>query len=734
LIDLLKRHPSFRVDDQGNIYVDGKKIERAMLNGKHVFGEDVRAMVHSILAKEAGLIKVYDENDETSEILKGEEFADKRKVMNVITFKDFNLFKGGEVRLEGGLYADEDADGDRQTMHAARGKLGQYASHFRIAVDGNTRKTAFPREWQETGAKFNAEVSTPDLLKMFGTRYDYGRDDRDQESRTRQTYFPTSYFETQIVDRDYNSRQDKDAHAFSLTGKYVKKKEFSLSGGYSGTLGTTGDRTLSVSNLERDGERSSYLQQLKESRGRNANHVINLQCTRSLKKAGNIQFAMNGGFDKKSSDGGRVDTSYSGGMAERRVFNTFTKAPYYRLSADLIYSKNFKKYSAGYDPSVFYQYWDQSYRVLNGLTGEVDSTTTRDQTRKDLRISNRLFFNALLKDGGLISTRITYNLYQFQLEERFPGKLQMDKNFYSWNVWFDVVLNKCSFTFQTSDNPFPVSYLSTRLRDDNPLNLIMGNPNLKMGKNYIFTCRVDLKEVLKLKLEYKMVTDPILQSRRYFATNTSLPEFDHYEALAGAVLERPVNAKDYNYFEMTLQSNSKRGFMLLRGFLNYVFEDPETDLLGEICRSRTHRTLGSLSLTSNFSSSFRLDLTDRVSYGHTRIKAEEPQDNSRISNFLTGKASLQLFYRMMVNADYTYSTSRDSRTKHTNNRQTLNASIDYRIFPDRRGLISLNAYNLLNTKSSLTTTGTDLYIQNTYRPENSTLVTLSFQYKFGVEQ
>lgn len=75
LMDLLKRHPSFYVDDNGTIYVDGKPIERAMLNNKHVFGEDIKTMVHSIMAKEAGLIKVYDEIDETSEILNGKEFA-----------------------------------------------------------------------------------------------------------------------------------------------------------------------------------------------------------------------------------------------------------------------------------------------------------------------------------------------------------------------------------------------------------------------------------------------------------------------------------------------------------------------------------------------------------------------------------------------------------------------------------------------------------------------------------
>ena len=89
---------------------------------------------------------------------------------------------------------------------------------------------------------------------------------------------------------------------------------------------------------------------------------------------------------------------------------------------------------------------------------------------------------------------------------------------------------------------------------------------------------------------------------------------------------------------------------------------------------------------------------------------------------------------MMVNADYTYNYNYNSQSKKTNNTQTLNASIDYRIFSNRRGLVSVNVYNLLNTKSSLTTTSTDLYIQNTYRPENSTLFTVSFRYKFGVEQ
>ena len=89
---------------------------------------------------------------------------------------------------------------------------------------------------------------------------------------------------------------------------------------------------------------------------------------------------------------------------------------------------------------------------------------------------------------------------------------------------------------------------------------------------------------------------------------------------------------------------------------------------------------------------------------------------------------------MLVNVDYKYHYNYNYRSKQTKNQHHLDASINYRIFSNRKGIISVNAYNLFNTKSSFRTTSTDLYIQNAYRPENSTLFSVSFRYKFGVEQ
>ena len=742
LAEVLKRLPNFSVSEQGDIFVDGKRIERAMLNDKHIFGEDVRTMVTSIMAKEAGLIKVYDEIDETAEILKGKEFARKRKVMNVITFKDFNMFKGGEVRLEAGLYADKDADGDQQTMHDAYGRIGQYTTNFRIAVEGNTEETAFPQRKQETGAGIKAEVSSPDLLKSMNVNYRYGKDEQEQESRTEQFYFPTAYFESQITEQSNNNLQDKHAHNFSLNGKYIKKSVFSLQGRYSGSIEDVDQQSLFLSNMTKDGQQLSYLQQIRENSNRNYEHSVYLDMVPSLGKGSSIQLLMIGTIAKKSNEGIREDTSYAGDRSDKQIFNISGETPKYDLFTKLDYClRIWKSFIINYKPSISYHQSEQLYWAINRSTGKVDSLTSRNQIWKNLKISNAIgsgIERNISRNNHMLDVTIKYNIYRFLLNERFPESLKTEKRFQTWDVWaqYLLILNGGTFRliFETYDEPFSVSNLSTRFNDNNPMYLSTGNPNLKMEKYHKFTYDLSLQNGVSVFGGYEIITNPILQTRRYFETNTLLPEFDDYEALAGATLTTPINAKNYNHLMLSVNGNSKRGAILVRGLLNYSFKNPETDLLGEIVRSYEHRTNGGLSLISNFSSTFRLDITESISYAYTKLKAEELQKYSQIHNKLTAKANLQLFYRMMVNADYTYNYNYNTRSKKTNNIQTMNASIDYRIFSNRRGLVSINAYNLLNTKSSFTTTSTDLYMQNTYRPENSTLFTVSFRYKFGVEQ
>ena len=741
LEDILKRLPNFHVDEHGNIYVNGQRVERAKLNDKHIFGEDVRTTVTSILAKEAGLIQVYDEVDEKSEIMHGTKNARKRKVMNVITFKDFNMFKGGDVSLEAGLYADKNADNERQTMHNLSGRIGQYSSNFRIAVDARTEKTAFPQKRQESEIGFNTQVSSDELLRVLGFDYSYGKFKQEQESRTDQFYFPTSYFESQIVNRTYNSVQDQNVHKFSLSGGYTEKMKYSVSGSYSGTVEDVNMQTISINNMTKDGEQFSYLQQVRESDNRKQNHNANIDMMTRLKGIGNIQLMARGAIVKNADEGIRVDSSYTGGVLDKQILSVSGDSPEYRMSTEIFYIKRLGKVSLSYRPSFRYDQSNQLYMALDQLTGEVDSITSRDQIQKNLKITNGVSGRLDVSDKFDVGVSVAYNAYWLRLDERLVDNLQTKKNLHTWNGGFNFNYRpfmdnsfKIDGSFMIHDNVYTVNNLSSRLRDNNPMNLWCGNPNLKISTNYEFRADFYLQNVMRVAMQYKIVKDPVISARRYFETNTPLDEYGGYVALAGATLTTPINARNHSEYQLNVSSNTKGGVVMVKGDLSYRFVNPEVDLLGEIVRSYTQSPSLSLSVMSNFSSTIRLDVRNRVSYGYTKIKSTKPQSHNWINNNFMVDFGLNLFSRMLVDADYKYDYYYDSRTKRSNNLHTLNASVDYRIFSNRRGVISFNAYNLLNTKSSLTTSNLGLYIQNEYRPENSTLLTISFKYKFGVEQ
>ena len=196
----------------------------------------------------------------------------------------------------------KDADGERQYMHEAKGKIGQYASNFRISAEGNTKATAFPQKTKDTGAGLNAEVSSPDLLKMVNTKYKFNKNVLEQESRTEQFYFPSTYFESQTANQSYKSIDDKNTHKFDISGKYVIKEKISMMGSYTGSVGNSYNQSQSISNLYRNGEQLSYMQQIRESNSKNDAHEVNLELTKSLKKLGSLQLRVRGEYQKKEGE------------------------------------------------------------------------------------------------------------------------------------------------------------------------------------------------------------------------------------------------------------------------------------------------------------------------------------------------------------------------------------------------------------------------------------------------
>lgn len=125
--DILKRLPGVEVDMDGNVIVQGKKLEKVLVNGKEFFGGDVLLAIRNLPADVVDKLQVIDDYGDKAR-LTGIKSGDPAKVLNIVLKPDKRNGIFGHVQAGAGnddKYA-EDAfgnafHGDRQL--SMNGKL-----------------------------------------------------------------------------------------------------------------------------------------------------------------------------------------------------------------------------------------------------------------------------------------------------------------------------------------------------------------------------------------------------------------------------------------------------------------------------------------------------------------------------------------------------------------------------------------------------------------------------------
>ena len=99
--DLLKELPGVEVDEQGNITINGKPVNKVLVNGKPFFGDDPTIATRNLTKEIVKKIQVVDTKTE-SEAFTGEEGDDQNKTVNITIDKDKNKGVFGRVAAGGG--------------------------------------------------------------------------------------------------------------------------------------------------------------------------------------------------------------------------------------------------------------------------------------------------------------------------------------------------------------------------------------------------------------------------------------------------------------------------------------------------------------------------------------------------------------------------------------------------------------------------------------------------------
>lgn len=236
--DLLKKLPGVEVDEQGQITVNGKPVNKILVNGKPFFGDDPTITTRNLTKEIIEKVQIMDTKTK-SEAFAGEDGDDENKTIN-LTIKEENN-KGVFGRVSAGAGTDERNefagilnvfDNDRRYSVLAGGNninspnfsfgeiekmLGNISSvtfntNGAFSINGNS----FGGGGEGIVTSRNAGTNYADVLSEgidLSADYFYSRVSSENDSRTeRENILPDSRFFTNAVSR---TTSDNDNHRFN---------------------------------------------------------------------------------------------------------------------------------------------------------------------------------------------------------------------------------------------------------------------------------------------------------------------------------------------------------------------------------------------------------------------------------------------------------------------------------------------------------------------------------------
>ena len=187
--ELIKRMPGAEVDEDGNITVNGKKIEKILVDGKEFMLGDVETALKNLPVSIIQSVKFYDQQSDQARIT-GIEDGNKETVL------DFTIKKG----MNRGYMTNLDLAGGTHHRYASRGMGSSFTDNTRIMVMGNFNNKEENAVWwnrrglnarKTLGANFNYDDG--EKLKMDGSVRWNHRDGDNMNENASENFYSDSY-------------------------------------------------------------------------------------------------------------------------------------------------------------------------------------------------------------------------------------------------------------------------------------------------------------------------------------------------------------------------------------------------------------------------------------------------------------------------------------------------------------------------------------------------------------
>jgi len=751
--DLLKRLPGVEVSTDGKITVNGQQVTKIRVNGKKFFNDDTEMATKNIPAELIDKVQVLDQKSDMA-LLTGFEDNDTERIIN-LTIKPnrrkgtFGNVTGGagldlndNFRYDGNMFLNM-MDGDAQSTLAAGGNNDNTtrSSRGRGAFSNNSGITTM----QNIGYNINSTINPN--LKIGG------------DAALNHTFNETinqSNRESYLIDSTYINKSATTSHNENYSANLRTELEWkpdtlntivfqpsinynrSLSNNQNNYTNLTDSTRTSWGNTSNNGNGTSlngglgiiYSHKFTSKKGRT--FTANFQSSLTQNDNESWNYSKNktrsdstivDQYTKSHSDAYSLslrmsfveplwnlhhflETSLSiknsDNISDKNQYNKDNFGKYSRL--DSIYSNNFENRFYSETLELNYRYVDKKFNLMVGMKGEPSQS-----------YSYRLYENGT-------------NNYLPNEVLNFSPTARLQFNFGKKKF------ARLDYRGQT-DQP-NISQLQPVKNNSNPMNVTIGNPELKPDFNH------------NIRLMFTTFNDSTFSSFSAFfnaqTTRDAMVTNSIYDA-TGKQYSQTVNSSENPYningnvmFNIPLvqkrlhfNTNTSFGLDQRYGFssrgLNTLTLNSDSLPLGNLSNTRRYNVGEMLSLT------FTADLIEIGLRGSFKYSNTLNNLNPVVSITRDwsggGNLMLHLPYNINIGSDLNF-TSQQGYSAAPQNQLIWNATIDKTLF-NSKGVIALKVNDILHQQLNIRQTIGDNYIQyNTYNTLPTYFI-LSLTYKIN---
>jgi hypothetical protein len=762
--DLLKKLPGVEVDDEGNITVNGKSVNKILVNGKPFFGDDPTITTRNLTKEIIEKVQIVDTKTK-SEAFAGEEGDTENKTIN-LTIKEENN-KGTFGRVSGGAGTDERwefagilnlFDNDRRFSVLAGGNntnspgfsFGEIQKMFGNASSMSVSSSgAFSIDGRSFGGgegivtSKNIGSNYADVLAKgvdISADYFYSESNSENETKTeRENIVPDTRFFTNSFGK---SVSDNSNHSFNteldieIDSTFLINIRPSIRYGSSQRINENSEQSFDENNTLTN---SSSLRSSNQSEVRNFSNDLDIT-KRFGSKGSFLKFAFETEFNITDSD----DFLNS----ETLIEDANTEDIFRDQFSDVASKFNRLRLSTTYRiPIIAKEFFiDTKFSHLSDNRTNVNSTFDLDvntqeysifnsQLSSDFRNINKRSTPAMAliyrKDKWSLSFETGYVFRTIENTDQLRPELSLKRKFRAVELGSNFNFNfsdKASMYggYNLSNRPPQINQLQPFEDVSDPLNTITGNPNLEPSNEHSLYTGYNSFDFQKgtgfySYLNYNATNNQVVAKTTIddnFVRNTTYTNVDgNYRVSASASY-----SKSYKLDSIRTLKVRAGAYTNLNRAVNF-----NNDVQ---FASRNLSVSPNVELTFNWKKIIEIRPNYRVSFNRNSFNIDDFESQEFLSHNLRINTALFVPKKFEWRNDINFNYNPNVAAGFQKSVWFWNATLAYTCLKDN-GTLTLKVYDLLNQNNNSRRTATANFIQDSQSTVLQRYFMLSLSYKFN---